>query len=75
MDVAMRYTVVLCKAIDGRLDVKHDHVFGPSSRKGAFAEAVEKYGSIYEPKEGWYVVAISPGQHEIFYFQDSEGDD
>ena len=75
MDVLMRYTVILCKAADGRLNVKHDHVFGSPSRKVAFAEAVEKYGSVYDPKGGWYVVAISPGHHEIFYFDDGEGDE
>lgn len=75
MDVHMRYTVILCKAIDGRLNVKHDHVFASPNRKGAFAEAVEKYGSVCNPKDGWYVVAISPGQHQIFYFDEGEGDD
>tara|TARA_B100000131_G_C17551272_1_gene382722 strand:- start:109 stop:330 length:222 start_codon:yes stop_codon:yes gene_type:complete len=73
VEKVMRYTVVLCKATDGRLKVNYDYIFGPISRKAAFFAATKEFGSINNPKEGWYVIAVSPGQHEVFYFdEDSE---
>jgi hypothetical protein len=69
---AMRYTVVMCKAADGRIKVKREHTFGPVSRRDAFFEAIKEFGSIEAPKDGWYVIAISPGQHDVFYFEESE---
>ena len=64
MEDNMRYTVILT---NGR-EISYEYMNGSNDRREAWIIACQTYGdsdaSIH--RDGWYAVAIVPGQHEAF---------
>jgi len=59
----MSWTVI---KINNEGDVEHLNAYAPHDRSIAIEEIRSKYGSEDRPVDGFYVIAIVPGNHPVY---------